>query len=150
MISRFGLAFVSALLVAQLSSPAVAHHSQSLLDLNKEVVLVGTVKDFQWTNPHIWIQLVVPGPSGKSVEWGIEGLSPRQAGRFNIKRTSINVGDKVELTINPLRSGEVGGGFVRVKLPDGQVLGFPAGKHLDIANPAELFKQSGGGDGPKQ
>ena len=149
MISRFGLALVSALLAAQLSPVAVAHHSQSLVDLNKEVILVGTVKEFQWTNPHIWIQLLVPDKSGKSVEWGIEGLSPRQAGRFGIKRTSLKVGDKVVLTINPLRSGEVGGGFVRVKLPDGQMLGFPPGKKLDIANPGELFKQSGAAGGGK-
>jgi len=98
---------------------------------------------------------VVPDSSGKTVEWGIEGLSPRQAGRFNIKRTSINVGDKVELTINPLRSGEVGGGFVRIKLPDGTMLGFPPGQHLNIANPGALFKpqgaaaQPGAADGAK-
>jgi Family of unknown function (DUF6152) len=137
MISRFRLAAVCVLLAAQLLPVAVAHHSQSLVDLTKEVVIAGTVKDFQWSNPHIWIQLLVPDKSGNSVEWGVEGASPRQMARYNIKRTTLKPGDKIELTVNPLRSGGVGGGFVRVKLPDGQVLGLAVGEKRFFTNPGD-------------
>lgn len=137
MVKRIEFALISALLAVQLLPVAVAHHSQSLVDLTKEIVLKGTVKDFQWTNPHIWIQLLVRDASGQTVEWGIEASSPRQVGRFGIKRTTLNPGDKVELTINPLRSGGIGGGFVRVKLADGRVLGLPVGQKLNFVNPGD-------------
>jgi len=138
MISRFRLVTVSMLLAAQLLPPlAVAHHSQALVDLTKEVVLVGTVKDFQWSNPHIWIQLLVPDKSGNSVEWGVEGASPRQMARYNIKRTTLKPGDKIELTISPLRSGGIGGGFVRVKLASGEVLGLAVGEKRFFTNPGD-------------
>lgn len=56
---------------------AFAHHSFAMFDSQREVTLVGTVKEFQWTNPHCWIQLLVAGADGTAVEWGIELDSPR-------------------------------------------------------------------------
>lgn len=104
-------------------APAVAHHSFNMFDDSKEVVLVGEVKEFQWSNPHTWIQLNVPDASGKVVEWSIEGGSPNLLGRQGWKRTTFRPGDAVQITVHPLRDGQPGGSFVRAVLPDGSRLG---------------------------
>src|SRR5262245_16575183 len=110
------------------SGSVAAHHSFSMFDSTKEVLLTGVVKEFQWTNPHTFVQLVVPGPGGKSVEWSIEGSSPNGLSRIGWKRTSIKAGDQVAVTINPLRSGQPGGNFVQLKFADGRILSRRSGE----------------------
>jgi hypothetical protein len=104
-------------------TPAMAHHSFSMFDDKKEVVLKGVVKEFQWSNPHTWIQLNVTDASGKVVEWSIEGGSPNLVGRQGWKRNTFKTGDQVEITIHPMRDGQPGGSFMRAVLPDGRRLG---------------------------
>jgi hypothetical protein len=103
---------------------AQAHHSFSMFDTNKEVILDGTVKDFQWTNPHAWVQLLVKDAAGKEVEWSIEGSSPNNLARFGWKRTSIKAGDHVQAVIHPLKDGTIGGSLVKITV-NGQVVGSP-------------------------
>ena len=100
------------------ASPALAHHSFAMFDHDKEVPLKGVVKEFQWTNPHSWIQLVVT-EKGKAVDYSIEGASPNSLARKGWTRTAFKPGDKVTIFVNPLKSGEAGGSFVRAILPDG-------------------------------
>jgi hypothetical protein len=111
------------LVAAAFAGAAAAHHSFAMFDRNKEVVLTGVVKEFQWTNPHTFVQLAVPGPNGTTVEWSIESSSPSSLARQGWKRTSIKAGDQVVVTINPLRSGERGGNFLQAKFSDGRILG---------------------------
>lgn len=99
-----------------------AHHSFSMFDTGREVTLEGTVKEFQWTNPHSWIQLMVMEPSGKEVEWSIEGSSPNNLARFGWTRTSLKAGDHVQAVIHPLKDGSIGGSLVKVTV-NGQVVG---------------------------
>ena len=120
MVRRMLLAGV---LLGAAALPAVAHHSFSMFDAQKEVVLKGKVKDFQWSNPHTWIQLDVTDATGKVVEWSIEGGSPNLVGRQGWKRNTFKPGDAVEITVHPLRDGQPGGSFVRAVLPDGRKLG---------------------------
>ena len=114
---------LSCLLLACAALPVVAHHSFSMFDETKEIVLKGEVKEFQWSNPHTWIQLNVAEGSGKVVEWSIESGSPNLLGRQGWKRNTLKPGDQVEVTINPLRDGQPGGSFIRAVLPDGRKLG---------------------------
>jgi hypothetical protein len=115
------LALASALALAAVS-PALAHHSFAMFDRTKQVTLVGTVKDFQYSNPHSWIQLVVTTPTGGD-EWTIEALSPNVLGREGWKKNSLTAGQKVTVLINPLRDGTHGGNLISVTLPDGVTLG---------------------------
>lgn len=112
-----------ALLLVAAAAAAQAHHSFSMFDSEKELVLRGTVKEFQWSNPHTWIQLNVADAGGKVVEWSIEGGSPNLVGRQGWKRNTFKPGDAVEITVHPLRDGQPGGSFVRATLPDGRKLG---------------------------
>ncbi|HTX15138.1 MAG TPA: DUF6152 family protein [Candidatus Baltobacteraceae bacterium] len=108
---------------------AFAHHSRAMFDQTRQIKLVGTVKDFQWTNPHCWIQVLVPDPDNPAaapVEWGVEMGAPVEVMRKGWKPGSLSPGDKVTIVVNPLRDGEHGGLVVSVAGPDGKIIGRPA------------------------
>jgi len=112
--------------VAVLSGGALAHHSFAMFDNQVDMVLEGTVREFQWTNPHTWIQLMVKDAAGKEVEWSLEGQSPNGLVRQGWARSSVKAGDKATVVIHPLKDGSAGGSVVRVTI-DGQAIGRPAG-----------------------
>lgn len=105
---------LTAVLLTLLANVASAHHSFAMFDNQKEKVLTGTIKELQWTNPHIWIQVLVPGDDGKEVEWSIEGGSPNNLSRKGWSRHSMKAGDKVVITIHPLKNGDNGGSLMKV------------------------------------
>jgi len=115
------LACVAAILLA-VAGAAFAHHSGAMFERDKQVELVGTVVTFSWTNPHSWIEIDVPNSSGGSDKWGVECNSPNNMARQGWRSTTLKPGDQVTVTVHPLRSGEKGGRFVSVKLPDGTVM----------------------------
>jgi Family of unknown function (DUF6152) len=90
---------------------AGAHHSAAMFDEQTSVTLAGTVKLFQWTNPHCWIQILVSGP-GEPTEWSIEAGSPAQLYNKGWKPGTLKAGDKIIVVIHPLRDGTNGGVFV--------------------------------------
>jgi hypothetical protein len=98
--------------LAAVAAPAQAHHSFAMFEGQKTVTLDGTVKQFQWTNPHTWVQLIVKDASGKDVEWSIEGGSPNALARSGWKRTSLKAGDRAVVVIHPLKDGTDGGSLV--------------------------------------
>jgi hypothetical protein len=117
--------FVSgvALLVLLVAGSALAHHSPVQFDRTKRVTITGTVKEFNWTNPHASIQLLVPNAKGVAETWGVEMNSPNNLVKQGWKSNILKFGDKVSVVVNPLRTGEHGGIFVSIKLADGRVLG---------------------------
>ena len=114
------LAFAAGLLA--MSTSLFAHHSPVMFDMTKTQTLEGTVVEFQWTNPHSSIQLDVQTPNGVE-RWGVEMGSPNSMVRAGWKSTLLKAGDRVSVTVRPLKSGERGGMFVSIKLADGRVLG---------------------------
>ena len=108
--------------LAALGAPAMAHHSFAMFDNNKSVDLKGTVREFQWTNPHSWIQLTVM-ENGQATEYSIEGGSPNGLARKGWTRKSLKAGDQVTVTIHPLKDGTKGGSFMKATLADGSTLG---------------------------
>ncbi len=114
-----------ALAVAAGAGTAWAHHSFAMFDQSRQVSLNGTVKDFQWTNPHAWIEVAVPDGKGGEDVWSVELNSPNNLIRQGWKRTAMKPGDKVTVVINPLKDGKKGGLFNAVTLADGMVLGNP-------------------------
>ncbi|MGZ3275142.1 MAG: DUF6152 family protein [Caulobacteraceae bacterium] len=99
-------------IAAGLAAPAAqAHHSYAMFDRSKTVTLTGTIRQFQWTNPHSWIQLTVPGDAGTD-EWSIEMGSPFELLRVGWTSTTVKAGDKVSIQIHPVKDGSKGGGFV--------------------------------------
>ena len=93
-----------------------------MFDQTKRVVLKGKVTEFQWTNPHAFLEIDVPGARGAVTHWSIELNSPNNLTRQGWRRTSVKPGDQVSVTINPLRNGKPGGLFNSVVLADGKTL----------------------------
>jgi len=107
---------------------AAAHHSFSVFNMQTQIEITGTVKEVQWTNPHIWVWIDVTGENGEVVTWGLEGMSPNFLARRGWTRTTLEVGDEVTVRLNPLNNGEPGGMFVQTTTPDGTVLSMGGGR----------------------
>jgi hypothetical protein len=123
----------AAIVAAALAAPATAHHSFAMFDQSKTLTLKGTVSEFQWTNPHSWIELDVAG-GPQNGHWSIELNSPNNLTRQGWKRATLKPGDVVTVTINPLRDGKKGGLFNTVLLPNGKMLGGERGTNGQAIN----------------
>ena len=93
------------------AAPAMAHHSFAMFDRDHPTMVEGVVKEFQWTNPHVWIELTVADAKGVEQEWGVECTSVNFMRREGWDRTSLKPGDKVRLLMFPLKDGSHGGQF---------------------------------------
>jgi hypothetical protein len=103
-------------------STASAHHSYAMFDANSLVTVDATVKEFQWTNPHSWLQVLIVDDKGVAQEWSLE-LGPLVVlHRWGWKPHSLNPGDRVKVSLNPLRDGSHGGRLMSVVLPGGDTL----------------------------
>lgn len=117
---------LSTTLLAAATIPGWSHHSGAMFDRTKTTTITGTVSEFNWTNPHSSIKVEVT-TNGKTESWAIEMNSPNNLVREGWKRTTLKAGDKVTLTINPLRDGKPGGWYLGIRLPDGRQLGTTTG-----------------------
>ena len=107
--------------------PVLAHHSYAMFDDGKKMTVEGTVKEFQWTNPHGWIHVVVADQRNQPVVWSIETGAPGGMARQGWRPTTIGPGDKISITFHPLRNGQPGGSYMSATLADGRVMGNPNG-----------------------
>lgn len=114
-----GLAVLAALAVA---APASAHHSGAMFDHAKTVTLDGTIKEFKWLNPHASIEVMVANPAGAMEEWSIECSTPNILVRKGWSLHSLNPGDKVSLTMHPMKDGGHAGFVMAVTTPAGAML----------------------------
>jgi hypothetical protein len=103
--------------------PAAAHHSFAMFDATKTTTLEGSIKEFQWTNPHAWIILNVANAQGQAEPWAIELNGPSGLVRDGWKPKTLTPGMPVSVSIHPLHDGTNGGQFLSVKLPDGTMMG---------------------------
>ena len=120
---RFLTFLVTAVCLA--AGTVAGHHSAAMFDASKQVTLTGTVKEFQWTSPHCWIQLLVTNPARPNaapLEWGIEMDNPVGLSRHGWKPGSLKPGDKIVVVAHPLRDGSRGGQVVSVT-KDGKPVG---------------------------
>lgn len=113
--------FTFALLFA--AFPALAHHSPAMFDMPRHVTMTGTVRDFQWTNPHSYIQLLVKDAEGKEVEWSLEMAAPTYLYNNGWRPSTLKPGETITVTISPLVSGANGGLVHEVSKADGRKLG---------------------------
>jgi hypothetical protein len=112
---------VTAIAVAAFAASAVAHHSFAMFDADKTVVLEGTVKEFEWVNPHSWLRIMVNDEkAGRPVLWAVELSSPSRLVTMGMRADSMRTGDAVSVTIHPLKDGARGGQFIQAVLADGK------------------------------
>jgi hypothetical protein len=116
----FSLAAIAAVAFA---APAFAHHSFAMFDATKTVTLKGSVKEFEWTNPHSWLRVnVVDEKTGKSLLWALEMSSPARLTTMGMHSDSVHAGDTVSVTFHPMKDGTRGGQFIQATLADGKAV----------------------------
>lgn len=99
-----------------------AHHSFSMFDMSKTVSFKGIIKELQWTNPHVWIELTVQEKDGP-VTYSFEGAAIAVLKRVGWMRDTVKVGDVVTVVGHPFRDGRPGGSIDHLILADGRKLG---------------------------
>jgi Family of unknown function (DUF6152) len=113
---------ILAISVLLLSGPVMAHHSFAMFDAQKSVELNGTVKEFKWTNPHCWIQVMVPA-GDHPVEWSVQMGATASLYRGGWRPGTLKPGDKIAIVVHPMRDGSSAGLFVSARSADGRPLG---------------------------
>ncbi len=116
MIWRFG-ALVTAIL-ATAGANLSAHHSFAAFDMTQEKTITGVVSRFDWTNPHTFIWVDVTNDKGQVETWAIEGMSPNYLGRRGWSKNSVKPGEKITVSVRPLKEGKTGGMFIRAQIGD--------------------------------
>ncbi|MGC3980478.1 MAG: DUF6152 family protein [Steroidobacteraceae bacterium] len=122
---------IAAAVAVGVAATASAHHSFAMFAMDKQVTLKGTVRTWEWTNPHSWLWVYVTEVDGKPVSdkdgnpviWGLEGTAPGELMRQGINNKSLKAGDKITVTARPLKDGRNGGSMGRVTFADGKTLG---------------------------
>jgi Family of unknown function (DUF6152) len=117
------IALIFALALFLAAQSAFAHHSAAMFDNSKVKELTGTIKEFQWKNPHVWIQIDVQNAAGVKEEWSIEGGGPNSLSRQGWRPTTFKPGDAVTIKVNPMKDGTAAGQFIGAKLADGKTIG---------------------------
>jgi hypothetical protein len=112
---------VTAVAAALFAVPAIAHHSFAMFDSQQTITLDGTVKEFEWVNPHAWLRVMVKDEkTGQQVMWALELSSPSRLVTMGMRSDSVKPGDAVSVTFHPLRNGARGGQFIQAVLPGGK------------------------------
>jgi Family of unknown function (DUF6152) len=119
------VAWMAGVAIVASGGAALAHHSFAMFDADQKMTLAGTVKEFQWTNPHAWIFVMVPNQEGQLEQWAVELGGPGQITRQGWSPKTLTPGMDVKLVIHPLRDGSNGGQFMGITLADGTQLGNP-------------------------
>jgi hypothetical protein len=123
------------------SSLAQAHHSFAMFDSQNQLRLQGVVSQFDWTNPHIYIELDVKDEAGASKHWTIECANISILSRLGWKFNIMKPGDTITIVVAPLRNGEPGALLKELMLADGSRWGngAPAGPaNIDIVTGEKL------------
>lgn len=120
---QFRSAVISILLLLA-GAPLRAHHSGAMYDADRTDMLQGTVRIFQWSNPHCWIQLLVPR-DGVTQEWSVEMGSTAELYRNGWRPGTLRSGDRLTIVVHPMRDGSPGAHFLSAAGPDGAPLGKP-------------------------
>jgi hypothetical protein len=120
---KLATALLTATVVLAAAHPLAAHHSTAMFDETKLLELSGTVKALQWTNPHVWLQVMVEG-QGSATEWSLEGGSPNSLSRQGWRSTTFKPGDVVTVRLRPMKDGTAAGQFIGAKFAaDGHTVG---------------------------
>jgi hypothetical protein len=99
---------------------AFAHHSAAMFDQEKVVTLTGYVKQYDFSNPHCWIIFTVQNPNGIQEPWAAEGYTPNSMKRWGLEPSTVKPGDKITISLHPLRDGQHGGSLISAILASGK------------------------------
>jgi hypothetical protein len=105
-----------------ISVPLQAHHGTAGYDMEKELVMKGTVTEWLWANPHCFVKYDTTDEKGTVAHWAVEVSNPVDMTRRGWSKHSLNVGDQVTVTVRPAKNGAPVGQLMKVVLSNGQTL----------------------------
>jgi hypothetical protein len=109
------------------AAPVFAHHSAVMFDDQKEITVTGTVKEFQYTNPHSWLLVDVKNPDGTVTTWGFEAEGPSTLTRAGIRKSDLMPGTELTISGHPMRDGRPAASWTKATRADGKQLNPMAG-----------------------
>jgi Family of unknown function (DUF6152) len=116
-------AVLAAALVLAVSLPAWSHHSHAMFDHDKEVTITGTVTDWVFRNPHVFLYVNVKTDTGETVKYSVEMSNITNMLKVGFSRTTFKAGDPVTVTMHPLNDGRPGGNYIVATSADGKTFG---------------------------
>ncbi len=112
-----------AVTVVVFAAQAQAHHSFAMFDQEKTITVSGTLKEFEFTNPHCWLHVTAVDPvTNRTVDWTFEMGSTGQIAAQGWKADTVKPGDKITIMAHPMKDGSRGGQYQSAKLADGRTL----------------------------
>lgn len=114
-------ALIAAGLALGSAAPAGAHHSHAMFDMTKEVAITGTVTNYSYRNPHVFLHIDVKDQKGEVTSWAVEMSNISNMQSRGIYLSTFKPGDVITVKINPLRDGRLGGNYTSVTAADGKV-----------------------------
>jgi hypothetical protein len=112
------------LMLAASNAPLWAHHSTAMYDMSQRKSIQGAIKTVEWTNPHVWlwVMVITDNPEHGTIT-GFEADPPVVLTRWSgWRKELLKPGDCVTIEYSPLRDGRSGGKLLRVVLADGRIL----------------------------
>jgi len=100
-----------------------AHHSNVAFEVNKIITVKGKVKEFQWTNPHTQLLLLVDDGKGGQTEWRCEGRAPGIMTAAGWSKRSFTPGEVITVEMSPAKDGSKTSLIARITKADGTILG---------------------------
>ena len=104
------------------SVPLAAHHGAAGYDMDKELVMKGTVMEWLWANPHCFLKYDTTDDAGNVAHWAVEVSNPTDMAKRGWSKQSLKPGDEVTVTVRPAKNGAPVGQLLKVGLPNGQTL----------------------------
>jgi uncharacterized protein DUF6152 len=123
-----------------LSGSAVAHHSGAMFDQDHKITLSGTVREFQWTNPHCYIQFTVLDKQGQPEEWSLEMAAPIYLQQRGWRPSTLKPGDQLTVILSPLRKMTTRKGGLVFSASD--ATGKQIGKPFDSSAPSQALSKA--------
>ena len=117
----FAAAAALVLGLAAVAPAAWAHHSFNMFSLDKVVTVQTTIKSVSWKMPHVWVYGAVMTDAGLE-DWGFEAHAPNLVARKGWSSSTLKPGDKVAITMHPMKDGSKAGSLIYFTLPNGKVL----------------------------
>jgi hypothetical protein len=116
-------ALLAAAMVFAVVRPALPHHSHAMFDHEKEVTIDGTVSEWVFRNPHVYLYVETKMDNGETVKYSVEMSNITNMIRAGFGASTFKSGDKVSVTLHPLRDGRPGGNYITPTTPDGKTFG---------------------------
>jgi len=102
--------------------PAFAHHAWHGYDMATVTSLKGTVTQFDWGNPHVWITFEMTDDKGNVEKWNAGGPSPSRMANTGWDKDTVKPGDQITAVGHRIKDGTYNLRLVKVILADGREL----------------------------